>query len=335
MSKKKRTITMVVVLLLVLLLGISVGYAFLQSTLSISGSSAINNSTWDIHWNNVQITDGSIGGALVTKNATIDSSRTTVDYQIKLNQPGDFYEFTVDAVNSGTIDGMVGSVVSKVNGSEITALPSALQYSVKYADGLPINPKQKLVAGATETYKVRVEFKRDIEPSQLPSTEETYNLNFSVAYQQADSTAVDIRDYVYRSGTEVVNFGSPSSALGATYTNAEDMISNTGKTVFLRHKIKNGVITVSEVGFIYEGNEYYLIGGVNESSDEQKPIFTANVETMNSTTAVTCNAGATNRCMFSRNGVSAFATNVGQVYAFNNDWRCDVLTDGTASCRSR
>ena len=83
MSKKKRTITMVVVLLLVLLLGISVGYAFLQSTLSISGSSAINNSTWDIHWNNVQITDGSIGGALVTKNATIDSSRTTVDYQIK------------------------------------------------------------------------------------------------------------------------------------------------------------------------------------------------------------------------------------------------------------
>ena len=80
-------------------------------------------------------------------------------------------------------------------------------------------------------------------------------MNFSVSYQQADSTAVDIRDYVYRSGTEVVNFGSPSSALGATYTNAEDMISNTGKTVFLRHKIKNGVITVSEVGFIYEGNE--------------------------------------------------------------------------------
>ena len=32
------------------------------------------------------------------------------------------------------------------------------------------------------------------------------------------------------------------------------MISNTGKTVFLRHKIKNGVITVSEVGFIYENN---------------------------------------------------------------------------------
>ena len=156
MKKNKQKIA--VTLLLFLLCVISIGYAILQSSLDITGTTAIQDAKWDIHWNNVQITEGSVTGANVTTPATIDSSKTTVNYNIKLNKPGDFYEFTVDAVNAGTIDGMVASITSKLNGEIITTLPGYLQYYAKYADGIAIKENQLLAAGETETYVVRIEF---------------------------------------------------------------------------------------------------------------------------------------------------------------------------------
>ena len=53
-------------LLLLLILCISVGYAILQSNLTINGTAHMNNPTWDIHWNNVQVTSGSVTGTNVT-----------------------------------------------------------------------------------------------------------------------------------------------------------------------------------------------------------------------------------------------------------------------------
>ena len=78
MKKNKQKIA--VTLLLFLLCVISIGYAILQSSLDITGTTAIQDAKWDIHWNNVQITDGSVTGANVTTPATIDSSKTTVNY---------------------------------------------------------------------------------------------------------------------------------------------------------------------------------------------------------------------------------------------------------------
>ena len=179
-------------LLLLLILFISVGYAILQSNLTITGTTSIQDSKWDIHWNNVQVTSGSVTGTNVTTPATIDSAKTTVSYSITLDKPGDFYEFTVDAVNEGTIDGMIDTISSKLNNVEITTLPNYLNYSVNYSDGAEINADQELKAGTTETYKVRIEYKKDIAVSDLPSTEQTLDLSFSITYKQANEDAVSV-----------------------------------------------------------------------------------------------------------------------------------------------
>ena len=179
-------------LLLLLILCISVGYAILQSNLTINGTAHMNNPTWDIHWNNVQITSGSVTGTNVTLPATIDSAKTTVSYSIKLPKPGDFYEFTVDAVNEGTIDGMIDTISSKMNGTEISTLPAYLNYSITYSDGSSLQANQKLKASASETYKVRVEFKKDITNEQLPESIQTLNLSFTVTYKQATDAAVAV-----------------------------------------------------------------------------------------------------------------------------------------------
>ena len=122
---KRRTI---ITILVILLLTISMGYAALSTTLSINGSSRINNATWNVFWSNVQVKSGSV----TASTPTIDSSKTTVTYDVTLNNPGDFYEFTVDANNTGSIDAMIDTVTSKLNGSAITTLPNYLYYYVSY-----------------------------------------------------------------------------------------------------------------------------------------------------------------------------------------------------------
>ena len=190
MRKNRQRIA--VTLLLVLLCVISIGYAILQSNLNITGTSEISNAKWDIHWNNVQVTTGSVSGTNVTTPATIDSSKTTVNYNIRFNKPGDFYEFTVDAVNAGTIDGMVASITSKLNGTTITTLPEYLNYSVRYVDGINIKENQLLAAGTSETYKVRIEYKQNISANDLPTTDQSLSLDFSVRYRQATKDAIEI-----------------------------------------------------------------------------------------------------------------------------------------------
>ena len=105
-------------LLLLLVLGISVGYAALASNLKINGGSKMTKATWSIHWANPQVVNGSV----TTIKPQLSENNTNATYSITLSEPGDFYEFTIDAVNEGTIDAEVLSVVSKFddkNGQDI------------------------------------------------------------------------------------------------------------------------------------------------------------------------------------------------------------------------
>ena len=175
-----------IIILLVLILGL--GYALLQQNLSITGLSSIGNPKWDIHWENVQVKSGSVSAS----TPVINSAKTTVTYSVVLNTPGNYYEFTVDAVNSGTIDGMIESITSKLNGATITTLPAYLEYTVSYYDGVPLATNQLLAAGTTEKYKVRIKYRDDIELNQIPATNQTLSLQFTVKYKQADENTIAV-----------------------------------------------------------------------------------------------------------------------------------------------
>ena len=177
----------IILILLVVCLGI--GYSYLNTELNINGTANINSANWSVYWNNVQVTEGSVSAP----TPTIDSTKTTVSYSIILNTPGDYYEFTVDAVNGGTIDAMIDTIDSKLNGATITTLPDYLKYTVTYSDGVALEPNHQLLHNTTEKYKVRIEYRTDIELNQLPATNQTLSLQFTVTYRQAtdDAVAVD------------------------------------------------------------------------------------------------------------------------------------------------
>ena len=260
-----------VTIFLLLVLSITIAYAALSSNLNINGSTSLNNATWSIIWDNVEVSTGSVKGTSVVQAAQItNTQKTLVEYSIILSKPGDYYEFTVDAKNEGSIDAMVDVISNKTyesNGTTEKPLPSYLNYTVTYSDGVEIAPNHLLESGKTEKYKVRVEYKKDIEASELPTEAETIKFKFSVTYIQADNTATNKpSSYVYTVNkydssvttpkynavwlnqafpTSITQYNTPSDALTAIAT-----ASSKDLPFYLKHKIENGTVTESYVEFV-------------------------------------------------------------------------------------
>ena len=288
MNKVSRKVKVTIFLLLVL--SITIGYAALQSTLSITGTSTINNATWNIHWDNLNVTTGSITGTKVITPAYIKPGDTEVSYSIVLSTPGEYYEFTVDAVNDGSIDAMIGSFSNKVyeaNGTTERTLPDYLSYSVTYGDGIEVATNQKLSANSTETYKVRVEYKTDIDASQIPSSADTIVFKFNVNYVQADDSAVDVRLIEVKYSTNILDFSAEGYncvwlnraapnylTLYDTPDEAKAAFSNS--SFYFKHIIENNIVTKSYACLERNGNTYCIRGGVDESSLTEKPIYEEN-----------------------------------------------------------
>ena len=176
-----------IVIILQLLLSIAFGYAILNSNLTINGTSEVQNNTWDVHFENIQVTNGSI---TTSTNPIITDNTTISNLDLPLDKLGDFYEFTVDVVNNGTIDAMIESIVIKPELTEVQK--KYINYTIEYQNGEQISPNQLLKANEFIRLKLRIEYKKDISELELPTSDETLNLFFSINYIQADDNAVSV-----------------------------------------------------------------------------------------------------------------------------------------------
>ena len=188
MKNKKKKLKL---LLLILALIISIGYAAIRSGLNINGTTHVMNNTWDVHFENYQRTSSSTVTPTTAPDTT-GNNKTTVTYEVTLTNPGDIYEFTLDVVNSGTMDVMIESFSSKLNNTEITSsnLPGYLEYSVTYDDGVALANNQALAHNTTEKVKLRIKYRDDIETTALPGTSQDLSFSFSITYVQATNEAI-------------------------------------------------------------------------------------------------------------------------------------------------
>ena len=173
-------------IIIILILAISIGFAYLSTNLNILGNGQVKGNTFDIHFENIQVSDGSVEAA----TPVIDSNKTTVNYEVTLNKPGDYYEFTVDVVNAGTLDGMIGSV----NASSFTDEQAKyLETTYNYSDGTEIGYFDILKVNTTRTLKIRVLFKKDISVDDMPSSDVGgISCTFSLTYFQDDGRGFDL-----------------------------------------------------------------------------------------------------------------------------------------------
>ena len=118
---------------------------------------------------------------------------STVSFKVVLNRPGDKYFFTVDVVNDGSIEAMIESIEKE---PELTAEQAKyLKYEVSYANGENINTKQLVKAGDFVRVKVSLEYRSDINPEDIPTSQQVLNLSIKLNYTQADNSGTTVNNY--------------------------------------------------------------------------------------------------------------------------------------------
>mgnify|MGYP006992172346 CR=1 FL=1 len=105
LSTDRKTLYMVLSIVMVSVLTLTVVYAALSTTLQINGQAEVSSANWDIHLDNVVLNNSS-----ATTTAPTITDPKTATFSTTLTKPGDFYEFTIDVVNDGSIDAMIDSV---------------------------------------------------------------------------------------------------------------------------------------------------------------------------------------------------------------------------------
>ena len=185
--KDRKVLTLGLCLVVICVFTLTVAYAALNAVLTISGNAEVVSSTWDIYLDNPRVTSGS-----VTTNVPVIKTSSTLEFETTLNMPGDYYEFVVDVVNAGDIDAMIENVVKT---PELTTEQAKfLKYEVSYQNGESITTKQLLAKDTTMPIKVRIEYRKDLIASDLPTGQVVLDLALTLEYTQSDGTGSSVKD---------------------------------------------------------------------------------------------------------------------------------------------
>ena len=186
-SKKKQTKQerskirkryIIILILVLLLMGVTVGYSVLSTSLTITGVTKIKSTkVWDVYFENIQVTNGSVPETI---KPYMNKEKTTITYAAEFSKPGDFYEFTVNVRNGGSIDAKVSDVPSITVAEE----DMFLKQSFTHSDDSPIVLGEVIKVGAYKKYKVRVEFDESIVASQIPTEKQTITFTVNIPFEQ-------------------------------------------------------------------------------------------------------------------------------------------------------
>jgi len=267
-------------ILLILLLVITIGYALVSTTLKITGNATVTKQTWSVYWGVPTVTEGSVSTTPPTRGADSgDPANTKLTWSTTLSLPGDFYEFTVDAVNAGTIDAMITGITPTVSPA-LPTNPDYIKYSVTYADGIEpalnhLLPKADTSTTpstpTTEKYKVRVYYDEAAATAATinnMSSSTTYTFTLNITYGQATDQAISKPVWILPQGktASTLSIGD-EICLAADQTQCFNFIKYDGNDVVMlaKYNLKIGdIISSGTTAYRYTSNDE----GYNKQSSE-------------------------------------------------------------------
>ena len=152
MRRRKRNKSIIFILILF----ISIGFAALTANLSINSGITFLPQSFHIYFDNVVVNQNSVNKEL----PTISSNDQQVSFTTTINEPGDFYEFSFDVINDGT---MVATLTEIVKTGLTETQEQYLNYTARYYGERDIKVDDILHAGYKEKVIVRVEYKYDVD----------------------------------------------------------------------------------------------------------------------------------------------------------------------------
>ena len=241
--KDRKVLYGILCIVLVSVFTLTIAYAALNAVLTIQGSAQVTSADWDIHLANPKVTSGS-----ATTNVPQIKTNSTMDFTTTLNMPGDFYEFTVDIVNDGSVDAMINNVIK--NPELDASQKKYLNYEVTYQNGESITTKQTLSKGTTMPIKVRIEYRKDLVASDLPTDQVVLDLSLTLEYIQSDGT-----------GTSVPNNGVLKPVANGDI-NAIGTVVTIGDQQFYTIGTEGDNVKLLSMYNLYVGNQYDDDNGV-------------------------------------------------------------------------
>ena len=170
-----------------IVLGISVGYAIIQSTLEINGTAKVKESSFNVTFTEVAVTPGSVDINTTAGDSAAHivgtGNNNSIEFNVTLEEPGDFYEFVATVENKGSLDAKLTAAPVITNLTEDQAKYASYTVAYTNPDGA-IAVNDELDSGAKKYIKVTVKYRDDIEPSALPTNPETLNLAVQLQYGQ-------------------------------------------------------------------------------------------------------------------------------------------------------
>ncbi len=173
-------------ILLFAIMFIGLGFAAISATLGINSHAIIGNISFDVHFENVEVKEGSMKAK--SPATIVAPGNTQINFSLHLTTPGEYYEFETDVVNSGTLDAYLSSI-------ELLGLDEKTQkylnVTYKYIGGGKLKINDLLKSGETERIKVRVNFLYDITLDDLPPEEKSLDFTLNLTYTQDNGTGVE------------------------------------------------------------------------------------------------------------------------------------------------
>ena len=165
-NNRKVLYGLVALALLLSVVGISVGFASMSSTLTINGTTTVVPASWKIKFTNLQ-QQSITGDAVVTTAPQITSDTHIGNYAVKLTKPGDSVVYTFDVENEGTLDAQLATytfATPTITGTGDTAAADAsivsrnLVYTLTYADGTAISTGATLASEGKASFKLTISY---------------------------------------------------------------------------------------------------------------------------------------------------------------------------------
>ena len=185
MEKQRRIKMLSLSAVIVAVLGLTVAFAALSTTLNIKGSAYLDAAKWGIKFQNLS-EPSIVGEASDAKTAKIEKDVSINDIKVTLSKPGDSVTYTVDLVNEGTIN----AKIDKIEKTELTSEQQKyLTFKVTDKDGKEVSEGDILSAGATRNLTITIEFIKDLTKEDLPTSTSTISLSYKLNFVQTDDKA--------------------------------------------------------------------------------------------------------------------------------------------------
>lgn len=179
MEKGKGIQNTLIIVLAIVIIAMSVGYALSDIELSINTTGKFREIKWSVIWDESTYTEESTDPKAITTTMTdrvstsFNEDSTVLTTSVRLDNPGEFYEFTINAKNDGDIDALCNSITITGTSDKFVSYTVIYNDEPYTASATAYETTYELDAGESVPVTVRVEYVLPDDEEDLPVGTET------------------------------------------------------------------------------------------------------------------------------------------------------------------